>query len=209
MRNAIRLIGLAGLIAATVSCGDVVRQGSSPVYLVLDTLGGIRGSASTSGTATGNLLSDVITNVTSPAPCSTDSPCPTIFNDTGSATLRAPLKDIGSGAALQPTSNNEVTISRVHIEYVRSDGRNTPGVDVPYAFDSAVTGTIPAAGTVTLGFELVRSVAKEEAPLVQLVTSSNIILAIANVTFYGTDRVGNVVQVTGHIGVEFGNFGDF
>jgi len=43
MRNATRLIALAALVTATVSCGDVVRQGSSPVYLVIDQLQGIIG----------------------------------------------------------------------------------------------------------------------------------------------------------------------
>jgi hypothetical protein len=124
-------------------------------------------------------------------------------------TLRAPLKDIGATAPLSPTSNNEVTVNRYHVEYIRADGRNTPGVDVPYAFDSALTGTIPAGGTVTLGFELVRSAAKLESPLVQLKTSPNIINVIARVTFYGADRVGNNVTVMGQIGIEFGNFGDF
>ena len=32
---------------------------------------------------------------------------------------------------------------------------------------------------------------------------------IARVTFYGADRVGNAIQATGQIQVEFGNFGDF
>jgi hypothetical protein len=208
MRNAIRLIGLASLVAATVSCGDVARQGSSPVYLVIDSLQGIRGAAQ-AGTPSSTLISDVITNITTPAPCSPATPCPTIFGDSGTATLRAPLKNQGSTVALTPTTNNEVTINRVHVEYIRADGRNTQGVDVPYAFDSAVTGTIPAGGTASFGFELVRNVAKEEAPLAQLRTSNNFITAIAMVTFYGTDRTGNAVQVTGQIGIEFGNFGDF
>ena len=43
----------------------------------------------------------------------------------------------------------------------------------------------------------------------QLRTSSNIITTIAKVTFYGTDRVGNDVSVTGQITIDFGNFGDF
>jgi hypothetical protein len=208
MRNAIRLIGLSALVAASVSCGDVVRQGSSPVYLVIDVLQGVRGNVQP-GTPGTTLISDVITNITSPAPCTTDSPCPEIFGDSGVATLRAPLKDIGATASLSPTSNNEVTINRVHIEFVRADGRNTPGVDVPFAFDSAVTGTITAGGTLSIGFELVRNVAKQESPLVQLRTNSNIIAAIAKVTFYGTDRTGNAIQATGQLSVEFGNFGDF
>lgn len=208
MRNSTRLIGLAALIAATVSCGDVVRQGSSPVFLVIDTLAGIRGG-SASITATNPLISDVITNVSSPAPCSPTNLCPTIFGDSGSVSLRAPLKDPGATATLSPTTNNEVTINRIHVEYSRADGRNTPGVDVPFGFDSAITGTIAAGGSLTLGFELVRNVAKEESPLVQLKASSNFISAIAKVTFYGVDRVGNAIQVTGQLQIEFGNFGDF
>jgi hypothetical protein len=208
MRNAIRLIGIALLVAASVCCGDVVRQGSSPVYLVIDVLQGVRGAVSPAPPAT-TLDSDVITNVTSPAPCTPENPCPTIFGDSGLATLRAPLKDPGATASLSPTTNNEVTINRVHIEFTRADGRNTPGVDVPYSFDSAVTGTITAGGTLSLGFELVRNVAKQESPLAQLRTSSNFIAAIARVTFYGADRVGNAIQATGQLTVEFGNFGDF
>jgi hypothetical protein len=208
MRNATRLIGIALLVAATASCGDVVRQGSSPVYLVIDQLQGVRGAAQ-SGAPASTLDSDVITNVTTPSPCTTDNPCPTVFGDSGLATLRAPLKDIGATASLSPTTNNEVTISRVHVEFVRADGRNTPGVDVPYAFDSAATGTIPAGGTLSLGFELVRQVAKQESPLVQLRTSPNILATFARVTFYGTDRVGNAIQATGQLSIEFGNFGDF
>ena len=206
MRTFIRLIGLAASIAATVSCGDVVRQGSSPVFLVIDSLAGIRGG-SAAPTPSTPLISDVITNITTPAPCSTLAPCPTIFGDSGTVALRAPLKDIGSG--LSPTTNNEVTITRYHVTYIRADGRNTQGVDVPYAFDGAVTITITAGGTANTGFDLVRVVAKEEAPLVQLKTSSNFISAIAQVTFYGVDRTGNAVSVMGQIGIQFGNFGDF
>ena len=206
MSTFIRGFCLAALIAVTASCGDVSRQGSSPVYLVIDILQGQRG-ATTLGPPSNPLISAVLTNVTTPAPCSTTSPCPTVFGDAGQATLRAPLKNIGATAALAPTSNNEVTINRLHVDYTRADGRNTPGVDVPFGFDSAITGTITAGATLQLEFELVRVVAKEESPLVQLRTSSNVISAIATVTFYGVDRVGNNVQVSGQLQIEFGNFG--
>jgi hypothetical protein len=207
MRNVIRLVVLVAASAAAASCGDVVRQGSSPVYLVIDQMQGIRGGPTT-GQAASTLISDVITNVTQPAPCSTASPCPMIFGDSGAVTLRAPLKDIGSNNQLAPTTNNEVTITQYHVRFIRSDGRNVEGVDVPFAFDGAVTGTVPAGGTLTIGFELVRNVAKQESPLAQLRVSPNVINAIAEVTFYGRDRVGNSISATGQIGVEFGNFGD-
>ena len=116
------------------------------------------------------------------------------------------MKDITNPNA--PSTNNAVTISRFHVEYVRADGRNTPGVDVPYPFDNAVTGTVTAGGQRTLGFEIVRSVAKREAPLVQLIDSANVISTIARVTFYGRDQVGNDVSVTGSIQIDFANFGD-
>ena len=62
---------------------------------------------------------------------------------------------------------------------------------------------------VTLGFELVRNIAKQESPLIQLQHSAVIITTIAEITFYGRDQAGNEVNVTGYLTVEFGNFGDF
>jgi len=206
--NITRVAVLSAVVAASVSCGDVSRTGRSPVYLVVDSLLGIRG-ATQPGQPSGVLLSDVVTNVITPAPCTTDRPCPTVFGDEGQAVLRSSLKDIGTPAApAAPTTNNDVTITRYHISYTRADGRNAEGVDVPYAFDGAVTGTIPAGGSATLTFELVRNIAKQESPLIQLETNPAIITTIANVTFYGQDQAGNVVSVTGSITVEFGNFGD-
>ncbi len=181
MRNATRLIGLAALVAATVSCGDVVRQGSSPVFLVIDSL-----------TPT-TLNSDVVTNGTA-------------SGDIGTVGLRLTLKDIGATSALSPTTNNEVTINRIHVEYTRADGHNTQGVDVPYAFDGAATATIAASGTVSLVFEVVRKVAKQESPLANLRTSPNVITTITKVTFYGTDRTGNAISVTGQMQINFGDF---
>ena len=135
-----------------------------------------------------------------------------IFDDIGEVTLKISPKDIGLGTtATLPSLNNEVTLTRYHVEYVRADGRNTPGVDVPYPFDGAISGTVPANGTLIIGFELVRHSAKLESPLVQLQniqTDLSIIATIANVTFYGQDQAGNVVSVTGSISVNFGNFAD-
>ena len=207
MRIINRILVTVAAVAAA-SCGDVVRSGRAPVFLVIDSLQASRGGPTT-GTFTSTLSSDVLTLVTTPAPCTTDNPCPTIFGDSGQASLRLSPKDIGPvGAPTTPSSNNEVTITRVHISYRRTDGRNTPGVDVPFAFDTASTATVPAASAVTIGFPLVRNTAKEESPLVQLVTNGIIVSTIADVTFYGCDQVGNDISATGSIGIAFGNFGD-
>jgi hypothetical protein len=206
MRTARRLLVIAAL-AATNACGNVVRNSRAPVILVIDTLQAAQGNhPSQFG---GNLTSDVLTLVTTPAPCSTTSPCATIFNDVGQVVMHLTPKDIGVPAfVLSPSLNNQVTITRFRVDYRRPDGRNTPGVDVPYGFDGAVTGTVPANGQLTLGFEIVRHTAKEESPLLQLRNNGVIISTIATVTFYGTDLVGNAISATGSITIDFGNFGD-
>lgn len=204
----LKLVAGLTVLVACVSCGDVARQGRGPMFLVIDNLTASRGGGA--GSQSSNvLLSDVITNVSSPPPCAPTSPCPTIFNDNGTVILRLSPKDVATaGIGNQPSTNNQVTISRYRIVYRRADGRNTPGVDVPYGFDGAATGTVPATGTLALNFEIVRHVAKQEAPLIQLVSSSTIITTIADITFYGRDQVGNDISVTGSMQIDFGNFGD-
>lgn len=210
MRHITRLFVLAALGAVTASCGDVARSGRAPVFLVIDSIGATAGAAGTvNGTPSSILQSDVLTLVRTPAPCTNESPCPTVVGDGGVATFHLSLKDIGTAsAAASPSSNNQVTITRYRVVYKRADGRNTPGVDVPYGFDGGITITVPITGTASTGFELVRTVAKTESPLVQLVKNPTIITTIAEVTFYGQDLVGNAIQATGNIQVDFGNFAD-
>jgi len=57
------------------------------------------------------------------------------------------LKDLGNGMAVAaPTPVNQITVNRYRVDFKRSDGRNTPGVDVPYGFDGSATGTFGADG---------------------------------------------------------------
>jgi hypothetical protein len=202
MRNTVvRFLGVAAIVATSVSCGDVVRQTDAPVFLVVESLQAKTGNG---GALSSFLQSDVQNLVTTPAPCTDTNPCPTIFNDVGSATMHLAPKDVTNPNA--PTSNNAVTITRVHINYRRADGRNTPGVDVPYPWDAAVSVTVPPTGQATVGFEIVRHVAKEEAPLVQLRTNPSVINTITEVTFFGHDQTGNQISVMGTIQINFGNF---
>jgi hypothetical protein len=187
----IQRAALAAAAVACVSCGDVVRDGRSPSFLVIDALTSDDG---------GVLLSDVI--------ALNDDGTSTVFNDVATATLRLAPKNVIPGD-LGPTTNNDVTIFRYRVTFRRSDGRNTQGVDVPYAFDGASTVTIQSGGTTaSVPFEIVRHVAKTESPLVQLINSPTVITTIAEVTFYGRDLVGNDVSATGLMQVNFGNFGD-
>jgi hypothetical protein len=135
---------------------------------------------------------------------------PTVYEDLGQVKLRMALKDGGNGMAVAaPTPVNSVTVNRYRVDFKRSDGRNTPGTDVPYGFDGAATGTIGTDGSV-LSFVLVRAQAKLEAPLKALQNGggAKVISTMAEITFYGADQNGNTVSVTGAISVNFADWGD-
>lgn len=207
-----KFLGLSAAVvmsAALAGCGgEFVRDSRAPVRLVIESLQGASGA--TPGELSSFVLSDVLTLITTGGTCSTTNPCATRFNDPGQAQFRLQLRD--SGSALSPNSPsalNAVTISRYRVVYRRSDRPNAvEGVDVPFGFDGAVSITIPATGSATTGFQLVRNAAKREAPLASLANGDTLITTIAEVTFYGQDQAGNEVSVTGLIEITFGNFGD-
>lgn len=204
MNTYMRAAVIAALVGASVSCGDVVRSSRTPVLVTVAQLQGAPTGGFGANTFSSVLFSDVEVLVTTPAPCSPTAPCPTIYADLGQATISTSMKN----TAVSPTANNLVTLNRYHVEFRRADGRNVEGVDVPRSFDGAVTASISPNATSAVSFELVRHVAKKEAPLAQLVNSRNNLATIAVVTFYGTDAVGNVVSASGQLSVNFGDFGD-
>lgn len=208
LAKVLTLCGVVAASAAMAGCGNAfVRDSNAPVRLVIVALQGASG-AEPNEIAT-VVSSDVLTMVTSGGACTVDNPCPTIFSDPGQVELRVLLRDQGSLTnPASPSQLNAVTVTRYHVRYVRSDGRNTQGLDVPYEFDGAATFTVPADGSATGGFSLVRSQAKRELPLAPLVNNDTVITTIAYVTFYGHDQAGNEVSVTGTIDVTFANWGD-
>jgi hypothetical protein len=163
------------------SCSESIRTGQGSSYLVMTTL---------SGTGGVPVSSDVISDKG------------TIFADTGTAAFQLQMKDVLNA----PTPNNAITLTQFHVEYVRADGHNVPGVDVPYPFDGGLTLTI--TGTGSTGFTLVRIQAKEEAPLQALRFGGGAIAinTVARVTFYGHDQTGREVSVTGNIEVNFADW---
>lgn len=191
-----RLAAVALCALALPSCSDAVRTGQSPAYLVITSLQGAKGGGSNSGTFGTTLASDVITLVPK------DTGTPTIFGDSGQASLQLQMKD----SLDTPSPPNAITLTQYHVKYVRADGRNVQGVDVPYEFDGGITVTV--SGSATVGFTLVRNQAKMEAPLAALGNNPGVISTIAEVTFYGQDQNGRAVSVSGRIGVDFSNFGD-
>jgi len=197
-------VALVMVVAATACGGDMLRTGRSPVYLVVDNVTAKQGGgAELEGSF---LLSDVQTLVEVDIN-GVKTKVPTIFNDNATANIRAVAKN----QTVETTPLNDVTLTRYHVDFRRTDGRNTPGVDVPYGFDGGLGVTIAATGAaVPIGFELVRHQAKLEAPLITMVRAGGqvFISTIAEVTFYGHDGNGNEISVTARINVQFGDFAD-
>jgi hypothetical protein len=208
------VIGGVAVIAllGSVSCGNVAEQGRAPVTVIIDSLEAASGAQP--GEMGGFLLSDVQTLVERTVGGETVM-VPTFFNDIARASMRLIAKDVGNGTnALAPTPWNAVTINRYRINFIRADGRNTPGVDVPFPVDGAVTVTLGQTPTV-VPFEIVRHQMKVEQPLRSLASVNGsfggarlFISTIAEVTFYGVDQVGNAVQAKGSISVSFSDYAD-
>ena len=167
--------------AALTSCSETVRTGQASSYLVMTSLSGASGVP---------VASDVISDKGS------------IAADTGTASFQLQMRDVLN----QPSANNAITLTQFHVEYVRADGHNVPGVDVPYPFDGGLTLTI--TGTGSAPFTLVRIQAKEEAPLkaLRFGGGAGAINTVARVTFYGHDQTGREVTVTGNVEVNFADW---
>lgn len=173
---------------ASASCGsDLLRTGRAPVYLTVDDITTTAGGGDSSS---GSLLSDV-------------SP---VFNDIAAVTFSVVPKN----PTVPTTAINAVTLTRYHVTYRRADGRNTPGVDVPYSFDGGLAVTIAAGDSGTASFDIVRHQAKIEPPLANLRGGGGqiFISAIAEITFYGRDQNGNEVIAVGRKDVQFADFAD-
>lgn len=207
-RRGLALVVLAAALVASASCGHAnTTSGRSPSFLYIESL--VASSGARPDEFANVLQSDVITNIKVQVG-SEQVLTPTVFEDMGRAVLRMSLKDPGApNAPTTPTLVNSITVTRYRVIFKRSDGRNTPGVDVPYPFDGGATGTFDSNGG-TLTFTIVRAQAKIESPLKALRYGGGDILisTVAEITFYGRDQNGNDVTATGMMSVNFGDWGD-
>lgn len=198
---------VAGAVAAVPGCTEMQTQGQSPAYLIITSLSASSGVKPTE--FGGVLSSDVLTFVKKTVG-GEEQLVPTIFADNGRVGFILGLKDPGApGSNTVPTSTNYITVTRYRVTFIRADGRNVQGVDVPYAFDGAMTLTVTDNEAIG-AFNIVRIQSKQEAPLQALSGGggANAISTIAEITFYGRDQAGREVSVTGKIGVNFADWGD-
>jgi hypothetical protein len=191
--SALGTLALVGSALALPACTSRQSNAQSPSYLIVDSIQAASGAEPAK--FVGALGSDVLTKNS-------------VFTDPGQVALHLALVDPGGNLKLNdPTSNNFITVTRYHVRYIRSDGHNIQGVDVPAEFDAAATLTIGSAPG-TLPITLVRAQAKISAPLVGLVGTNGFIPTIAEVTIYGVDQAGHEVSVVASISVDFADWAD-
>jgi hypothetical protein len=117
-----------------------------------------------------------------------------------------------------PQVNMAVFMERYEVTYTRSDGRNVPGVDVPFAISGPLSGVVDVADsgdTLNLAVEVVRIQQKLEPPLRNLrgplpdtLGGTAIALSVvARITVYGSTTVGQVVSDSATLQIDFADFG--
>jgi hypothetical protein len=190
------LVGLVTLLS--VGCGinkNTDPGGDAPVVLKIIK---VQGGAGVQNPPTwfDTLLSDVQT-------------CGGVINDDAKVTVALTAKnanDTVTGSTL-----SDVLLQTFTVHFIRADGHQVQGLDVPYDFSGALSGSVsPGTGTTDAAFVIVRHAAKEEPPLRTLVDSGgeHFIDTLAQVTVYGRTLSGSAVQATGYLQITFGDFAD-
>jgi hypothetical protein len=199
-RHLKRTIGAAVLLAASfllISCNPVENESQSASLLIVESLTGL----DILGTEGFFLQSDVL--IVDPA-----TGAASVRSDSAKATFRATTLD---PAPLLGTSQyNDIQITRYVVTYIRADGRNIEGVDVPYSFEGSLSAIIRTGISTSVSFVIVREVAKQEPPLFSLRAAlpGDILNVTAKVDFYGRDLANKTVKATGMLPVFFANYGN-
>lgn len=184
------LVG-AGTLALAGCTPDFATQNDSNVILRV-----VKVEATAGGEGTGGafLLSDVHdTNGGA-------------FNDNATVTVENILKN---GNVTDIGKFNDVLLERFEIRYIRSDGRNVEGVDVPYRITGDLSQQVPVNGNAGVAFIVVRHQAKEEPPLMNMTGGAGgaqVLTVFAEITLYGHTTSGKGVQVSASLQITFADF---
>jgi hypothetical protein len=107
------------------------------------------------------------------------------------------------------TVAQHVLVQQYEVRYLRTDGRGTEGLDVPYRYSGPMAAEVDLAtsGTTSVPVQVVRRQAKLEPPLSNI-TGFQIVSMIAEVTISGETVAGERVSATGRLQIDFADFGD-
>jgi hypothetical protein len=179
------------------SCNPIADESKSDSMLVVVSITGL----DLEQNEVNYLQSDVISY-------SADSGQYYVTGDAAKATLTAKLLD--PNTELEASNYNSIQLTRYTVQYIRSDGKSVEGVDVPYSFEGAISANIEIDASVEASFVVVRAVAKQESPLVDLIEARDegVLEVVAKIDFYGHDMTNNKVKATGYLTIFFANYID-
>jgi len=179
------------------SCNPLENKTASNTMLLLEILTGL----DMEGNTVSYLESDVLR-------IDPDSGTQTIVADPAIAILKAKLLD---PLPINPPSDyNNILLTRYTVNYFRSDGKNTEGVDIPYSFEGYLSTRLVVDVSTEIAFVIVRAVAKGEPPLLSIRDGrgEGVLTITARVDFYGHDMRDNTVIVTGYLTIYFANYAE-
>lgn len=196
MNKLIKFILIISLIGFCVYCNKVERDNAAGILLRVSSV-----NAKSANGSTGNILYADVSYKGS------------LVNDTASIQFTADMMN----PSIQPSMFNNVLLTRYRVTYKRPDNRNTPGIDVPFPFDEVMDSEVPANSTGSATITVVRAIAKDEAPLVQLKIDTpsgpsfpgeKIISTLTDLEFWGHDLAGRTVYCKGYLEVLFADWAD-
>ncbi|MGD8539256.1 MAG: hypothetical protein PVI66_11125 [Candidatus Aminicenantes bacterium] len=196
LKTLLKIMAILPVILLYIACNPLSDDTRSASILIVENLTG----SDLEGNTANFLQSDVIFQDPE------DPESSTIYADPALVSFTAQLLDPASLTG--PSYLNDITVTRYVVSYIRADGRNTEGVDVPYSFEGNLSIVVPIDSMVEANFIIVREVAKLEPPLIGLHEwrDAGVINCTAKVDFYGQDQVGNKVKATGYLTVYFANY---
>jgi hypothetical protein len=195
--RALRAAAALALLIGAAACNPVENESQSASRLILDSLTGV----DIQGNAANFLNSDVVL----------------VDSESGSMSWRSDIATASFSVIpydpepiLGTSAYFDVQITRYTVTFIRNDGRNVPGRDVPYGFEGQLTVKVAVNETGTISFVIVREVAKQEMPLLGLYSANvgDVLNMTAVVDFFGRDMAGRAVKATGYLPVYFANYAD-
>jgi hypothetical protein len=180
----VMVIGLAAL-AGSACVPDWAKRGDAPTVLLMTAINGG-------------------TTISSDVRLSNGTVCPDFV------TLR--VENHGKNPNGPSTGfRGDMTIERYEVRYIRSDGRNVEGVDVPYRITGSLAQEIQEESAATVQVELVRRQAKLEPPLSNLAGggAAQVVTMFAEVTIWARSTIlATTNSVSARIQVDFADFRD-
>ncbi len=195
MKNTTKILSIVVIVSAILlftSCNPIENHSKSASILTVENIQG----TDISGQAANYLQSDVLLNNN------------TVTADTAAATLSAATLD--PDPLLGTSQYSDILVTRYMVSYSRTDGKNVPGVDVPYPFEGSLSVLVKSGSSATFSLVVVREVAKLEPPLVALadLRAEGVLQVTARIDFYGQDLASRTVTTTGHLAIFFANYAD-